>query len=299
LAEEALDLAQAVASAGSTLLLLRVVAPVERRKPGVGIPATFIDEVATQDAVREAESYLRQLADHRIRPPCAVETLVRVGHPAEQIFAAAQEAAVDLIVASTHGRTGPRRWLLGSVADGLVRRAEVPVFLVSARVLAARVASPFRVQDLMTHEVIAVQAGEPLVTVLRKLLRRRVSGAPVVTADGQLVGVISEHDLLAWQVRVLDELRKTEQLDPREYARRLESTPAREVMVQPPVTIEETAPLMAAVRLFVGQRCRRLPVTRDGKLVGMLSRPDVLSALAAQWESIATQAQEGFAASVG
>jgi nucleotide-binding universal stress UspA family protein/predicted transcriptional regulator len=287
LAEQALDLAQAVASEGATLLLLRVVAPVERRKPGVGVPDTFIDEVATQGAVREAASYLRQLAESRVRPPCAVETLVRVGHPTEQIFAAAQEASADLIVASTHGRTGPRRWLLGSVADGLVRRAEVPVFLVSARVLAARVASPYRVQDLMTRELITVQAGEPLVMVLRKLLRRRVSGAPVVNADGQLVGVISEHDLLAWQVRTLDELRKAEQLDPREYARRLETTPAREVMVHPPVTIAESAPLMDAVRLFVGQQCRRLPVTRDGKLVGMLSRADVLSALAAQWEAIA------------
>jgi nucleotide-binding universal stress UspA family protein/predicted transcriptional regulator len=290
LAEQALDLAQAVASEGTTLVLLRVVAPVERRKPGVGVPEAIVDEAATHAAVEEAESYLRQLAESRIRPPCAVELLVRVGLPTEQILVATREAAADLIAASTHGRTGPRRWLLGSVADGLVRQANVPVFLVSARVLAARVTSPFRVEDLMTRDLVLVQAGEPLVTVLRKLLRRRISGAPVVDANGRLLGVISEHDLLAWQVRTLDELSKAEQLDPREYARRLESTPVREIMAHPPATIEESASLTAAVRLFVQARRRRLPVTRDGKLVGILSRRDVLRAVAEQWQSIAAPA---------
>jgi CBS domain-containing protein len=153
--------------------------------------------------------------------------------------------------------------------------------------LAARITGPFRVEDLMTRDVVAVQAGEPLVTVIRKLLRGRISGAPVVDANGRLVGVISEYDVLAWQARVLDELDKSEQLDPREYARRLETTPARAVMFQPPVAIEESASVTAAVRLFVEQRRRRLPVTRQGELVGMLSRTDVLRALAEQWRSMA------------
>ncbi len=289
LAEQALELAQDLANQGAALVLVRVVAPVERRKPGIGVPETFVDEAATRAAVQEAESYLRQLADSRARSSRAVETLVRVGAATEEILATAQEVAADLIVASTHGRTGPRRWVLGSVADALVRRAAVPVFLVSRRMLTARITSPFGIEQLMTRDVVTVRVDEPLVAVIRKLLHHRISGAPVVDANGRLVGMISEHDLLAWQAQVLDELSQAEQLDPREYARRLETTPARDLMVQPPVSIEESASMMAAIRLFVQQRRRRLPVTRQGELVGMLSRTDVLRALAEQWQSIATQ----------
>lgn len=59
-----------------------------------------------------------------------VETAVQHGDPAEQILAYADEQEVDLIVAGTHGRTGIRRQLLGSVAERLVRHSESPVMTV-------------------------------------------------------------------------------------------------------------------------------------------------------------------------
>jgi nucleotide-binding universal stress UspA family protein len=75
----------------------------------------------------EAEMYLdllgAELRDSRVR----VHTLVRRGEPVDEILAAAQDKHVDLIAMATHGRSGPA-W--GSIAEGVVRRARVPVFLV-------------------------------------------------------------------------------------------------------------------------------------------------------------------------
>lgn len=62
---------------------------------------------------------------------CAVDELVRYGGAAEQIVDASQEG-YDLLIVSTHGRTGPRRWVLGSVADRVLQGARIPVLLVRA-----------------------------------------------------------------------------------------------------------------------------------------------------------------------
>ena len=55
---------------------------------------------------------------------------IRRGRPADEILAAAQEGGVDLIAMATHGRTGLGRLLFGSVAEAVLRRAPVPVFMI-------------------------------------------------------------------------------------------------------------------------------------------------------------------------
>ena len=75
----------------------------------------------------EAEQRLRLLAASQEGP---VETLVLWGHPAVVICHVAAEQEVDLIVMSTHGRSGHDRWVYGSVADKVLRHADVPVLLV-------------------------------------------------------------------------------------------------------------------------------------------------------------------------
>lgn len=283
LAERALDAAQDLAGGGVTLVLLQAIPPVLQTIPGVEAPVPVVDDAATQRALDEAERYLREVGATVDAARYSVETTVRRGEAAEQILAAAGELAVDLVVMASHGRTGAERWWLGSVADEVVRHADRPLFLVSARALAARVIGPYTVRDVMTREPATVRDDEPLVSAVRKLLRRRVSGVPVVNAAGDLVGVVSEHDLVAWQLRLVDEMAKGSDLAPADCADRLESTRAGEVMSRPPVTIDEGAPLGAALRLFEERRVRRLPVTRDGRLVGIISLADALKAMADQW----------------
>ena len=117
------------------------------------------------------------------------------------------------MVMATHGHTGASRVLLGSVADRVVRHAELPIFLVSARALAARAVGPRTVRELMTRDLATLRDDESIGAALRKLLRRRVSGAPVVDAAGKLVGVISEHDLLEWQAAELERLTRDPGID--------------------------------------------------------------------------------------
>lgn len=62
-----------------------------------------------------------------------VSVLLREGPVADVILRVAEEIQADVIAMSTHGRTGPARWLLGSVADRVVRSSKVPVLLIRAK----------------------------------------------------------------------------------------------------------------------------------------------------------------------
>ena len=104
---------------------------------------------------------------------------------------------------------------------------------------------------------------------------------------GALVGIISEYDLLDWQGKLVESVQREAIAGRAEYARRLEATTVREVMSQPPITIDESAPVNQAIELFRQHERRRLPVTRDGRLVGILTRGDIMRSMAAQWQSVA------------
>jgi nucleotide-binding universal stress UspA family protein len=79
---------------------------------------------------REAQAYLAGLAAELQAKGARVTTLVRRGEPVAEILAAARDEDADLIAMSTHGRTGPARLLFGSVAEGVLRHAGIPVFLM-------------------------------------------------------------------------------------------------------------------------------------------------------------------------
>ena len=82
-----------------------------------------------EEQVTEARAYLESIA-RRLPRDIRVRTAVRLGDPAGEIVLRAREGSFDLIVMSTHGRTGLGRWVMGSVADGVVHRTAVPVLLV-------------------------------------------------------------------------------------------------------------------------------------------------------------------------
>jgi len=85
-------------------------------------------ETRERSAKLELDSFLESLAN--AGAPCA--GVVRFGEPAQEIVACAEEAGCDVIVVGTHGRRGLTRWLLGSVAEKLVRSSHVPVLTVRA-----------------------------------------------------------------------------------------------------------------------------------------------------------------------
>lgn len=289
LAERGLDQARELAGPGSTIVLLRVTEPVYD-VIGSDDTALIVNEEATAEAEAESKQYVDGMVAKLATQGLKVEAVLRKGRAASEILAAMKDASADTLVMTTHGHTGPTRWLMGSVADEVFRHADRPVMLVSARTLTARVAGPYAVRDLMTRDMAYVEEDETVISVLRKLLRRRVSGAPVVNKAGELVGVISEHDLLKWHAQVVDELCKDESnLDPAKYAQRVERDTVGKIITRPAVSIDEGADLNAATRMFIDRRLRRLAVTNNGRLVGIISRADILKGMAAHWQTIAEE----------
>jgi CBS-domain-containing membrane protein len=134
------------------------------------------------------------------------------------------------------------------------------------------------VADVMTRYAVAVRRGASFKDMAARLSRFRVSAFPVVDDDGKVIGVVSETDMLTRQAVALarealadghagGELRESDGLT------------AGDLMSQPAVTITPDEPVEHAARLMYNCRVRRLPVVdAGGRLIGIISRADVLAA---------------------
>ena len=117
------------------LVLVRVFEPAPLPFMEASTRAAFEQMIARQREIeaatrQDAASYLAPIAATLTARGIDVRTDVRGGHPVDQILAAARDAGADLIAMTTHGRTGLDRVLFGSVAEAVLRRADVPVFLM-------------------------------------------------------------------------------------------------------------------------------------------------------------------------
>jgi CBS domain-containing protein len=135
-----------------------------------------------------------------------------------------------------------------------------------------------RVGDVMTSSVVTVDRLTPYKEIARLLAEHRISGLPVLKMGRQVVGVVTEADLLAAEVATARRLRS---LTSRSLLPRRQQHPAltaAELMTAPAITIGSAATVPAAARLMDDRHVRRLPVVDDdGKLVGVVSRRDLLS----------------------
>ncbi|MBL8093842.1 MAG: universal stress protein [Anaerolineales bacterium] len=134
-AERALPIARSLAERFSaSLVLIRAVMP-ERLGGITTLTAkhfeTYEQEIRTDQAL--ADRYLEHVAQRLTSKGVQVRTRAVVGSAAGVICSIAQSDPVDLIVMSTHGRTGAQRLIYGSVVDAVLRAAHVPVMLVPAR----------------------------------------------------------------------------------------------------------------------------------------------------------------------
>jgi universal stress protein A len=108
------------------IILLNVVQPHY-----VGGEFGVVDfPVIEADLQKDSAEQLAALATKSVRDLAPVKTVVRTGSPVDEIVDAAKELKADLIILSTHGRTGLKHVLLGSMAEGVVRHAPCPVLIV-------------------------------------------------------------------------------------------------------------------------------------------------------------------------
>jgi nucleotide-binding universal stress UspA family protein len=116
-------------SQGAELILLTVGANPAMdfafSDPGIARSAVIEQE---QRSKKYMDGIERDLRDAGFK----TSTVLRVGSVAETILGVAEELGVDCIAMSTHGRTGPARWLLGSIAERVVHNSKIPVLLIRA-----------------------------------------------------------------------------------------------------------------------------------------------------------------------
>lgn len=153
-----------------------------------------------------------------------------------------------------------------------------------------------KVEDVMSTEVVTVQAATPLKDVARLLTERKISGMPVLGADGQVVGVISEADLLVKEggltasrgflLSWLHDSREASDAD------KLEARLAGEAMTSPAITIAPYRSIASAAQQMLGQGVNRLPVVRDGSLIGIVTRADLVRAFARSDQEVAAEVRE-------
>jgi len=109
------------------------------------------------------------------------------------------------------------------------------------------------VKEVMTTNVITFHEDTPVEEIALTLTTKRITGGPVLAPDGHVVGIVSETDVFSKKGKV-----------------------ARDIMSQHVVTVSPDTGIDEAAKLLVGERIRRVPVIKRGKMVGLLSRSDVL-----------------------
>lgn len=119
---------------GARLDLLHVIEPIPAAFGPPG-EAGYVPPEPDQQQQRAAAARLKQLAAAEVRRPVRANPLVKQGTPAQVINETAAELRSNLLILSTHGHTGLRRFFLGSTAEKVVRRAPCPVLTVRRRVL--------------------------------------------------------------------------------------------------------------------------------------------------------------------
>src|SRR6476469_3680395 len=143
-----------------------------------------------------------------------------------------------------------------------------------------------RAHQIMTRPVITVTPETSILEAATTMLRRHVSGLPVVDAAGKLVGIVSEGDFIhrgeigtprrrSWFMRFILGPGPAATDFVREHGGKI-----AEIMTVDPLTIAEDTPLERIVELMEKHGVKRLPVTRDDKLVGIVSRANLLQAVA-------------------
>jgi len=112
-------------------------------------------------------------------------------------------------------------------------------------------------KDIMTHNVITVGAVTPVKSLAKILAQNRISGAPTVDKKGKILGFVSEADIGA---------KKGKQV--------------KDIMSPKVIGADEEIPVEEIAALMIHHNIKRVPVMRAGKLVGIVSRADIVGAIA-------------------
>jgi CBS domain-containing protein len=144
-------------------------------------------------------------------------------------------------------------------------------------------------RDVMTADVVTVNAETAVPEIAALLLKHRISAVPVVDTKGGILGIVSEGDLMHRPEAGTDRRHRSWWLTffgDQEYLSRefvkTHGVRAADVMTREVVTVTDDTPLHAIARVLEERRIKRVPVVREERLVGIVSRADLLRAVAAR-----------------
>ena len=144
-------------------------------------------------------------------------------------------------------------------------------------------------RDVMTRDVVSVASDTPMRKIAALLLEKRISAVPVVDSSGAPIGMVSEGDLTgrneaereARQDWWLTMLAEGEAVNP-EFLASLNYPTARDMMSAPVISVHEETSLEEIAGILTEHRIKRVPIVRDGRIVGIVSRADLVRALVAR-----------------
>ncbi len=143
-----------------------------------------------------------------------------------------------------------------------------------------------KASDVMTRRIVSVTPEATVLEAVRLMLQNHISGLPVIDATGNLIGVVTEGDFLR-RAETGTQRKRSRWLEllvgPRALAEEYVHAHGRkveEVMTADPITISEDTPLEEVVRAMERHRIKRLPVVRGKNVVGIVSRANLMHALA-------------------
>lgn len=137
-----------------------------------------------------------------------------------------------------------------------------------------------KVEAIMRRTVVTVRPEAPLRDVARVLVEHGISGVPVVDAGGAVLGIVWEADFVLRELGVPERRGRLFRLFADDADRatllKVEAATAGEAMTSPPITIEPDTSLREAARLMTERQVNRLPVVHEGRLVGIVTRADIV-----------------------
>ncbi len=147
------------------------------------------------------------------------------------------------------------------------------------------------VSELMTTSVIAIRENTSVVDAAKTLLEHNITGVPVIDAHDRLVGILTEGDLVVQNanvhfptfLQILDiQIPLTSTRDFEEELRRALGTIASEVMTREVLTVRPDDEISVAATLMADKHANPIPVVEHGRLVGIISRSDIIRHILAQ-----------------
>jgi len=145
-----------------------------------------------------------------------------------------------------------------------------------------------KARDIMTSDVITVTADTSIDKIARILHDHRISGVPVIDEEHKVIGIVTEGDLIMKlakpetppHIEILGGiiyLKRITEIDAE--LKKITAVTARDIMTEKVVTVNEDCPVEDVASLMVNRKVNRLPVVKKGKIVGIVSRADLIETM--------------------